>query len=155
MQVLQRSFSILLTVFFLLFAITLVFEEKGKNGYEQWKDIQINRFLEQVSKEGKCSYEDYQLLHKALNKFGNNVKIEVKEYQKEIDRKGIVYWYLISWEEIKEWLLQKEEHTFQKNSVIELCITMKNGNIEKQNKYYSISKERATVNYLTELNKSP
>ena len=146
MQILQRSFSILLTIFFLLFAITLVFEEKGKNGYEQWKDIQINRFLEQVSKEGICSYEDYQLLHKALNKFGNNVTIEVKEYQKEVDRKGTVYWYLISWEEIKECFLQKEECAFQKNSVIELCVTIKKGNIEKQKNYYSLSKERTTVN---------
>lgn len=148
MQILQRSFSILLTMFFLLFAITLVFEQKGKNGYEQWKEIQINRFLEQVSKEGKCNYEDYQLLHKVLNKFGRIVEIEVKEYQKEVDKKGTVYWYLISWEEIKENFLQKEEYTFQKNSVIELCVTMKKGNIKKQNKYYSLSKERAIVNYV-------
>lgn len=148
MQILQRSFSILLTIFFLLFAITLVFEEKGKNGYEQWKEIQINRFLEQVSKEGSCSYKDYQLLHKALNKFGNNVKIEIKEYQKERDMKGNVYWYLISWEEIKECFLQKEHYTFQKNSVIELYVTIKKGNIEKQNKYYSLSKEKVAVNYV-------
>ncbi len=148
MQILQRSFSILLNIFFLLFVITLVFEQKGKNGYEQWKEIQINRFLEQISKEGKCRYEDYQLLHKALSNFGNNVIIEVREYQKEIDRKGIVYWYFISWEEIKEYFLQKEEYTFRENSVIELCITIKKGNIEKQNKYYSLSKERAIVNYL-------
>lgn len=139
-----------MTIFFLLFAITLVFEQKGKNGYQQWKEIQINRFLEQISKEGKCSYEEYQLLHKALNKFGRTVDIKVKEYQKEIDRNGTVYWYFISWEQIKEGFLQKEEYTFQQNSVIELCVTIEKGNIKKQNNYYSISKERATVNHLTE-----
>ena len=83
MQILQRSFSILLTIFFLLFVITLVFEQKGKNGYEQWKEIQINRFLEQISKEGKCSYEDYQLLHKALSNFGR-VAIRLSRAKKKV-----------------------------------------------------------------------
>ena len=142
MQVLQRSFSVLLIVFFLTFAVTLVFEEKGTYGYNQWEKIQINRFLEHMSTKGKVSYQEYQLLYKALNKFGKNVEITIKEYQKEEDVKGMVYWYLISWEEIKEFLLQKEEYTFQKNSVLELCIIVKRGTIEKQEKQYCIFKGR-------------
>lgn len=142
MQVLQRSFSVLLIVFFLTFAVTLVFEEKGTYGYNQWEKIQINRFLEHMSTKGKVSYQEYQLLYKALNKFGKNVEITIKEYQREEDVKGMVYWYLISWEEIKEFLLQKEEYTFQKNSVLELCIIGKRGTIEKQEKQYCIFKGR-------------
>lgn len=140
MQLLQRSFSVLLTIFFFVFAVTLVAEEKENYGYKQWENIQINRFLEKMSKEGKCSYEQYQLLYKALNKYGRNVTITVKEYQKEVDVKGNRYWYLISWEEMKELLIQKEEYIFQKDSVLELCVKVKEGNIEKQEKYYIISK---------------
>ena len=142
MQVLQRSFSVLLTVFFLIFAVTLVFEEKEKYGYHQWEKIQVNRFLEEIKTEGKLKYQQYQLLYKALSKFGRNVEITIKEYQKEEDVKGTVYWYLISWEEIKEFLLQKEEYIFRKNSVLELCIIVKRGTVERQEKHYCIFKGR-------------
>ena len=110
MQVLQRSFSVLLGIFFLTFAVTLVVQEKGDYGYNQWGKIQVNRFLECMSTKGKVSYQEYQLLYGALNQFGVNVEFIIKEYQREEDVKGTVYWYLISWEEIKEFLYSKDFH---------------------------------------------
>lgn len=145
MQVLQRSFSILLAVFFVMFAVALVFQEKENNGYTQWEEIQVNRFLQQISREGRCTYEEYQLFYKALNQFGVNAEIVLKEYQRETDSKGTVYWYLVSWEEIKELLIQKEQYVFQKNSALELCITTKKGDSVTQEKYYSIAKGQESV----------
>ena len=50
MHVLQRSISILLAAFFFIFAITFVVEEKENYGYEQWEEIQVNRFLQHTQK---------------------------------------------------------------------------------------------------------
>ena len=140
MQVLQRSISILLAVFFSLFAITFVVEEKENYGYEQWEEIQVNRFLQQIRKEGKCTYEQYQLFYGALNEFGKNIEVMLKEYQRETNAEGMVYWYFVSWEEIKDFFIQEEQYTFQNNSAIELCVIAKRGDSVKQNKYYVISK---------------
>ena len=140
MQVLQRSISILLAVFFSLFAITFVVEEKENYGYEQWEEIQVNRFLQQIRKEGKCTYEQYQLFYGALNEFGKNIEVMLKEYQREMNAEGMVYWYFVSWEEIKDFFIQEEQYTFQNNSAIELCVIAKRGDSVKQNKYYVISK---------------
>ena len=140
MQVLQRSISILLAVFFSLFAITFVVEEKENYGYEQWEEIQVNRFLQQIRKEGKCTYEQYQLFYGALNEFGKNTEVMLKEYQREMNAEGMVYWYFVSWEEIKDFFIQEEQYTFQNNSAIELCVIAKRGDSVKQNKYYVISK---------------
>lgn len=140
MHVLQRSISILLAAFFFIFAITFVVEEKENYGYEQWEEIQVNRFLQQIRKEGKCTYEQYQLFYGALNEFGKNIEVILKEYQRETNAEGIVYWYLVSWEEIQDFFIQEEQYTFQKNSAIELCVTAKRGDSVGQNKYYVISK---------------
>ncbi len=140
MHVLQRSISILLAAFFFIFAITFVVEEKENYGYEQWEEIQVNRFLQQIRKEGKCTYEQYQLFYGALNEFGKNIEVILKEYQRETNAEGIVYWYLVSWEEIQDFFIQEEQYTFQKNSAIELCVTAKKGDSVEQNKYYVISK---------------
>lgn len=142
MQVLQRSFSILLVVFFLMFVITFLVQDRTSYGYEQWKEIQVNRFLQKIAKDGICTYEQYQLFYEALSKFGVSVTIVLKEYQRETDVEGSVYWYLVSWEEIKEFLIQKGKYSFQKNSALELCITIKKGNSIKQKKYYIIAKGR-------------
>lgn len=152
MHILQRSFSILLVIFFFVFAITLVFKEKEKNGYEQWEKIQVNRFLEQINSTGKYSYKDYQLLHDALSRFGRNIEITIKEYQKEMDAKGTVYWYFISWEEMKEFLLEEEEYVFRKNSAVEVCIITKKGSVEKEEKYYILFKGRERGAYLRQRN---
>ena len=140
MHVLQRSISILLAAFFFIFAITFVVEEKENYGYEQWEEIQVNRFLQQIRKEGKCTYEQYQLFYGALNEFGKNIEVILKEYQRETNAEEIVYWYLVSWEEIQDFFIQEEQYTFQKNSAIELCVTAKKGDSVEQNKYYVISK---------------
>lgn len=148
MQILQRSFSILLVVFFLIFAVTLVFNEKEENGYVQWEKIQVNRFLEQINSAGKYSYREYLLLHEALSRLGRTVEITIKEYQKETDAKGTVYWYFISWEEMKDVLLEKEEYIFQKNSAIEVCIITKIGSIQKEERYYILFKGKERGTYL-------
>lgn len=136
MQILQRSFSILLILFFLMFAIEFIFQERESNTYQQWQEIQISRFLQQIRKEGKCSYKQYQWFYDALNRLGVTIEVALKEYQREIDIAGNVYWYLVSWEEIKEIFIQKEYYVFQANSIVELCITTKKDTMVKQKKSY-------------------
>ncbi len=136
MQVLQRSFSVLLVMFFLMFTVSFVFQERESNTYQQWQEIQISRFLQQVRKEGKCSYKQYQLFYDDLNRLGVTIEIVLKEYQRETDIEGKVYWYLISWEEIQECFIQKEYYVFQANSVVELCITTKKDTTVRQKKSY-------------------
>ena len=138
MQQIQRIFLIGAVIVIVSLGILLPHVENAKKLQNQWEQLQVERFMEQICRKQDCSYEEYVLLHGALNYTWIGSVIEMEEYRVEHDMEGNVYYYGISWDEIKEILFLEEQYRFSDNSVLVVCVNRSSGIGNQKRKYYNI-----------------
>ncbi len=122
MQIVQRSMLLLIVVVCLTAGIAFLCGEQEEKGRKQWEQIQTEVFLNRISREGLCSYEEYLVFCTGLEAYGGRLEVRLEEYQQEKDRNGQTYWYLVSWEEIRDILLMEGVYYFQANSALKLRV---------------------------------
>lgn len=138
MQIVQRSFLVVVLALCLTVGISFLYKEKEERSRTQWEQLQTEQFLNKLSRNGVCTYEEYLIFYMALNACGDVAKVRLEEYQKEKDRAGNSYWYLVSWEEILQTLLEEGEYYFQENSALELYVEWGTGKKNQGEYYYGI-----------------
>jgi len=138
MQQIQRFFLIAAVIVIIALGTLLPHVESAKKLQTQWELLQVERFMELVCRNKECSYEDYVLLHGALNYAGTSSVIEIEEYRTEQDMEGNVYYYGISWDELREMLFFDEQYYFSDNSVLVVCVNRNGGIGNQKRKYYDI-----------------
>lgn len=94
--------------------------QNEKRNQHQWEEICTERFLKELSQKGYCAYEDYLQFHEALNYYGVTSTIGLEEYRKEQDIEGKSYFYLISWDELREKLEQDRIYYFSEGSTVRI-----------------------------------
>ena len=119
---LQRSVMVMILAGIFLFGILFCSKESSEKIREQWIHIKTEQFLEKMCRVGKCSYEELQLFHKALNLGSVSSEIRLEEYQKESNSAEKPCYYLVLWDEISEQLVEDGVYEFEKGSVINVCI---------------------------------
>ena len=138
MQVVQRMLLLLLIIVGLFFGMMMLKLEREEEIKKQWETSQVERFIGNICRRGNCTYEEYLLCHRALNYVGNTSEIAIEAYQKQKDMSGGHYYYMISWEEIREELYQEGEFVFPKESVVVVEVSRKSKYKAEESKYYDI-----------------
>lgn len=138
MQVIQRVFLIFISVLLFLFGWVGTCRKEERNLQKQWERIQANCFIKKVCEVGQCTYEDYMLFFEVLNYHGMDSVIQINEYRKECDMTGQVYYYLVSWEELKKDIFEENVCTFNEGSIIQIMVQRKSGAFLEQNSYYEV-----------------
>lgn len=138
MQIIQRVLLVAAVIMIIGWGICFPCMEGMSKLQHQWELLQTERFLNQICRDKECSYEEYTLLHGALNYYGTDSTIEMEEYQKEQDMEGNNYYYGITWNEIREKLFAEGQYCFSEDSVIVLCVDRNDITGSQKNKYYDI-----------------
>ncbi len=138
MQVFQRMLLVIIIIVGLILSLMFPKLERAEKIAKQWETSQIERFVGKICRLGNCTYEEYLVCHRALNDTGNISGIEIEAYQKEKDMSGENYYYMTSWEEIREALYQKGKFTFSKESVVVINVKRKSKIKTVKNEYYDI-----------------
>lgn len=125
MQTIQRSVLVCLVISVFVWGMAAVGREKEEKFYQQWEQVQVERFLSKLCRSGSCSYEEYEILYRALNYYGMDSKIQIEEYRREQDMERNVYYYLMSWEEIQEHLAEEGRYTFEQGSILRIVVVQK------------------------------
>lgn len=127
MRMMQRVVLVLVLIVGFMIGITEGYQRRKIRLQEQWGIVQTERLLQKICNTGKCSYEECYLFHTALHQCGIDAKIRIEEYQREQDMEGRVYYHLISWEELKLYLLQEACYKFAEESVVCVQVQTENG----------------------------
>lgn len=135
MQIVQRCLLLLTLIFVLMAGISFLWNEQVKKEKIQWEQMQAEVFLDRISENGRCSYEEYLTFYTGLLLYGEHLEVRLEEYQQENDSQGKKYWYQISWEEIREMLLTEGVYQFQENSMLRLRI-IQSGRIGNSVEFY-------------------
>lgn len=134
----QRMLLVVLAIAGIAVGIIFVTEEREEKMQRQWEALQVERLMGNICRSGSCTYEEYMLCHDALNYFRNLSFIEIETYQKEKDMSGGNYYYMTSWEEIKEMFYRNGEVCFSEESVIVIRVSRKNMVKSVETKFYNI-----------------
>ena len=138
MQIVQRCLLLLTVVCVLTAGVAFLEREREKKGRMQWTQMQAEVFLERISQNGRCSYEEYLMFYTGLAVYGGYLEVRLEEYQQEKDRQGQNYWYQISWEAIQEIFLLEGMYCFQENSALRLRIEQRDDQGSSVEFYYGI-----------------
>ena len=138
MQVIQRMLLVVLAIAGIAVGIIFVTKEREEKMQRQWESLQVERLMGNICRIGSCTYEEYMLCYDALNYFRNLSFIEIETYQKEKDMSGGNYYYMTSWEEIKEMFYRNGEVCFSEESVIVIRVSRKNMVKSVETKFYNI-----------------
>lgn len=145
MQMMHRVTLVLIVVLVLLFGSMVVSQEVIEL-QGQWEMIQTEKFLSKLCRTGQCTYEEYASYYNCLNYFGTETIIRMEEYQKEQDLDGKIYYYLVSWEEIRTFLLKKSSYMFQQESIIRITVQRKSRSRTVQCSYYDVVERKEIDN---------
>lgn len=102
--------------------------------------LRMERFINQLGKTGRCSYENILELSQTLNYYGVSSEISLEEYRREDSETKSNAYYLISWSEISEQLLN-ETYCFAEKSVIRANIRVTDKYHTKAYQYYAVAEK--------------
>ena len=139
MRIAQRVLIIVTAAVLVVFGISKTYREREERFREQWEKTQTELFMQRVTANRCLSEEEYLHYMSSLNYKVTFSQIKAEEYQKEQDRKGNVYYYLVSWEEIQDCLCKDGNYIFEDNSVIRIEITYRGREGSVRNSYYGIA----------------
>lgn len=128
---------IVMLIVFFLGGAWFVSKENSKKIIKQWQEIQVERFMDKIEKTGSCTWEDIRALHQALNYSGVDSEISLEEYRRETNHMGNPWYYLISWTEISEQMLE-EKYDFERQSVVKLSVYVRGKYLSNVCRYYVI-----------------
>ncbi len=138
MRIVQRALLIITVILFLTAGIAFVCKGKAEKLQQQWETIQAELFLEKLCRTGQLSLEEYNRYVSCLNRGGGSFEVTIEEHQKEQDKAGKVYYYLISWDELRQNLFYEDSLIFQQNSVVKMEIVRRSQGKKVRNYYYGI-----------------
>lgn len=142
MHIAQRTLFALIVVVILLQGAGTLFNKQEERLQNQWENIQTERFLQTIYRKGSLSLDEYCGYEAALNTGGGNSEIRMEVYREETDLKGQSYYYMISWEELKKFLLDGSEMIFSEGNVVKIEIKRRTRGSEQKNCYYKLIAER-------------
>ena len=138
MQMIQRSFLVVAAAFCFVCMIGLLAGEKEKTLQTAWEEQSTEQFINTIIQTQQCTYEEYIRYCDGMRVLNDHVLAELTEHQKERDRTGKVYWYLISWEEILDILQREGVYYFQSESALEVRIWLEDRETVRQYEKYGI-----------------
>ena len=141
MNVLQRSISVLLFALLCFWMIFFSYSEGKERWDKKWREVQLQRFINQVKNSGECNYEGYVNCLEQLQLSGV-CTMKIREYIREEDIVGNKYRYLVAWEEIMQELVNIHSYSFSAGSVFEVELETVQEETVQIKKYYSVVRER-------------
>lgn len=138
MQVGQRLVLTIVLILVLFSAKMIPGQQQEERRRRQWQEIQTERFLGKIAETGYCTYNEFLMYSDALNFDGECSEIQLEEYQKEKNRYGKTYWYLVSWGEILSALTEDGVFYFRQGSAVEVKIERKVGLQERTYRYCDV-----------------
>lgn len=136
MQTIQRTLIIFSAIVVFVLGAVVMGREKEERLNKQWEMIQIERFINRVCRSGSCSYEEYILLHTALNNYGVHSNVTIEEYREEQDMDKKTYYYLVPWEEVQGYLWDGGRYKFELGSVIRIDVNQKSRIQSQTSRYF-------------------
>ena len=115
----------------------ITYQKQKERRQGQWEAVQTERFIKKICKSGMLSLQEYMLYCNMWVSDGSSYEIKIEEYRKEQDIQGRCYYYLVTWEELKNTFRREEFCTFEEESVIRMEVR-KQGCVERINEYYGI-----------------
>ena len=129
---------IIALLWLIIFCISVSSMEGTERFEKQWEQRATEEFLEQLCKEGTCSYSTFITYHMAMNYAGLVSELRVEEYRKEQDYENKIYYYLVTWEVISESLMNSGSYRFEEGSVIKVSIHRQGRIGSAKMQYYDI-----------------
>lgn len=138
MQIAQRTCLITMLIVFFMSGASLLYGEKEDKLLQRWEQVQSEDFLKHLCRTGSCSLDEYLQFCQTLSKGGIEAEICVMEYQKERDAEKKVYYYLISWEEIRKQLLENGAYYFEEGNVLKVSVMQKSRTKSRQQTHFGM-----------------
>jgi hypothetical protein len=118
----------------MFYGVIMIYQEKERKFQNQWEEIQVEKFICEISRKQECTENDFLNLSKLLNYGDVNTIIHLELYQREQSLTGIVQYYYFSWDEIRE-ILYSSSLKLERGSIV--CIeSERNVRKLKQKKVY-------------------
>lgn len=136
MRIMQRLILILSLGVFFVFGMAWNNQRMAVKLQKQWENKNVDTMLKKICRTGMISLRDYVVLRESLASKITIAEIKVEEYQKEQDLDGNFFYYLITWQELGEWLLAEEQYFFQTDSVIKITVDCMVQGQQIENTYY-------------------
>ena len=136
MQMTQRSILLLVLILLLCFATQALYKEKEELVLSDWENIQTERFLNRLCRNGACSFEEYVRFYGALSISKQTLEIRIEEYKREQNLENKAYYSLISWEEIREIIKTDGNYRFADESIILIEVQQTGRGAQKRNKRF-------------------
>lgn len=123
MKVAQRT-VLLVGVFLIIISCMMFVMVEAEDYYtEKWETVQLERFINNLCRNGKITENDYILFHDALSGNGNITEIRVEEYLTEQDLQKNNYYVPVVWEEIRDILMKDNYYCFTSGSIVQVRVT--------------------------------
>lgn len=122
MRVAQRYLLLSVTALILVPCALFLTKEAGDRMEEQYEKMYLERFVSDICRTGRLTYEEYYLFHHALSQNGNRIEITISEYQREQDLEGNNYYVPIVWKEIQAVLYENKQCYFAENSIVKVTV---------------------------------
>ena len=122
MGIVQRGFAVILSVAVFMLFVTELYREQENLWKQRWESMQSSCFLYEICRDGYCTYEEYCVYRNSLNILDGRTEVRIREYQWEHSVSGETYRYLITWEEIRNSILEQGGYSFRKGSMAELYV---------------------------------
>lgn len=112
----------------------MIYQERERKFQNQWEEIQVDKFICEISRKQECTDYDLLNLTRLLNYGDVNTIIHLELYQREQSLTGIQQYYYVTWDEIQK-ILHSSSLKLERGSII--CIeSEKNAGKLKQKKVY-------------------
>jgi len=138
MRVMQRVVMLIILLYLFVLGFFFMNLKEKRKLIGQWEVLHTERFLQKLSRTRQCSLEELKLYDRTLEIIDDEIEIRLEEFQKETDESGRRYYYMISWEEIKEQLLSEEVYLFREESILVITVIRKSKSRSTANKYSDI-----------------
>lgn len=140
MKSLQRICLAMILMFLVLYS-GFVQREQAERFLKQWRHARTQRFVQNMCKKGCLTLEEYLDFSTEILTV-SDARICVEEYRAEWDGDGKKYYYLISWEEMKEEIRTTGSCELWSGSLVRLEVWEGYPDTPEKQIYYAIVEER-------------
>lgn len=122
MHVAQRMLLTVTIIITTMLLIAVMNNNKEDRIMDQWERIRTEAFLQHIIRNQELSLNEYLHYAEAVKHLDGTTEVILEIYRKEWDMDGNVYYFLISQEEILDYLIKENSVFFKEQSIISVKI---------------------------------